>query len=123
MIDLYQAVKAILETERIGVHDEILQTPGRPYYLLKVATPRPVHARADFSSVDGSHWFYVQCVSNSPVGCRFLADRAMNLLDGVRLEERGDPVVMRDSTLPDLDEGPGDFRWSAFLSFAVHLRR
>ena len=120
----YAAIKAILQTPKIDVVDEIRQTPTGPYYVLSLGGPRPIRARLGGRNRQGRTTFQVMAVNNSPAGCRRLIARAIDLLDGVTLDDPDWPLVTTMApTHPYEERGPGDFRWSSTVEFAFHHHR
>lgn len=121
--ELFIAIKSILESPKFGVYDTIQESPGQPYYHLRVPTGRPIHDTLVSDGNHARHSFWVMGVNNSAFGCRLLTDRARDLLDHRVLEPRGWPIETYEASIPIEEDGPGDWRWSSTLSFAVHLRR
>ena len=115
---VYDAIKTRLATASIDVFDEIQQKPARPYYLVTIRPGAPTGRRLNNAADTLPATAWVMAVNNSPDGCRFLAERAIGLLDNYLLTPHSPATVtLTGPVIPD--EGPGDYRWAQGIEVRV----
>lgn len=123
-VDLIARIRAVLGTPKIGTDTEIRTTPTLPYYLVTATPGLPEARRLTHHAPDRLAVFYVMAVNNSPTGALHLADRAVGLLDGHRLEPEDPNTGPLEASYvgPVIDAGdaPGDWRWSVTVEFRHH---
>lgn len=120
--EIFAAAKALLETNKIAVLDEIPTNPGKPYYRLEVPATQPLDTTLARQRKRAVGTVRVVAVNNTATGSRFLAQRAVDILHGARLG--GWPLVTAlRPTAPYEEDEPGALRWSSVAEFTLYTTR